>query len=916
MKLPSFLAGWRRPMSGLTLTLACMGACFPRLMPRAWGMTAVQGAIAAPGRPALFKPVENGHPAAGKVLWQIGLFNDAHYEFHAGVPSRPPLYVVGHDHDRNWYAFQPAGARKLDGAILRPAVPYTVEFTLRHLRPGAYRLRIAMLVAKIGKRVPWLQVDINGHRGWFFQRWRLDWKDGDQRDNVLPQYSSSVLRIHLPFRALRAGRNRLVLTAWDDPLPDGQLGALGGTTYTGLRLSWRPNPGRRRHGVSVHIYPTIYYVRGAQAGQVREVVNVEAAFRHARRPGAMQLTLAGRSWRAHWPAALQFGEARARFLVPVFPNGAPAQVKLRVNGRAYIFRFRLRPARRWTLYMVPNVHLDVGYTDYVGKVAEIQSRDIDEAMTLARQNPGFQYSVDGYWAIGQFLRLRSRQQRAAMIAAAQHGWLHVPAQYANLLTGFPSLETLIRSLYPSFRFHRKYHIPWNYDNITDVPSYSASWASVLAAAGIHNFIAGADNWRAPMLLLRHLQEHSPFYWEGADGAGVRMWYSRHYLQMALLFGEPPRVANGFDNLPLFLQAYDRRGYRPHAVLLDGSQVENSDLYPQQATLAARWNARFISPRLVYSGFHKALRAITRSAGALPVMRGDGGPYWEDGIASDARWAAVERRNEMRALSAEKFATVASLAVPGWRPPRGELARMWRQMFLMDEHTFNSGNSITAPGSRQTRLQTAVKNDRARSAELLSRGVLQRALAALAFRIHAPSRTLLVFNPLGWPQSGMVQTDLARGLTLLNPATRRPIKLQVLRRRAHYLHVRFWARKVPAVGYRTYALRTGHAGGDTQTVRGVALQNRYYRVILDPRTASVRSIYDRRLHRQLVNPGSPYRFDEYLYVTGADHSPNRVLMYSPAYPLPHLRVHQPRQGRLLGVWRTAWGGGSAHGGARI
>ena len=37
----------------------------------------------------------------------------------------------------------------------------------------------------------------------------------------------------------------------------------------------------------------------------------------------------------------------------------------------------------------------------------------------------------------------------------------------------------------------------DYADITDVPSYSWSYASVMAAAGLKYFAAGSDNYRAP-----------------------------------------------------------------------------------------------------------------------------------------------------------------------------------------------------------------------------------------------------------------------------------------------------------------------------------------------------------------------------------------------------------------------------------
>ena len=154
--------------------------------------------------------------------------------------------------------------------------------------------------------------------------------------------------------------------------------------------------------------------------------------------------------------------------------------------------------------MVPHIHLDVGFTDYQPKVAVVQARAIDEAMDFISKHPDFRFSTDGEWPLEQFLRTRSAEEQKKVIAALQKEQIYVPAQYANLLTGFSIAETLIRSLYPSANFSGEHGTPFNYANITDVPSYSWSYASILASAGIKDFAAGANNHRAPVLMQGHL----------------------------------------------------------------------------------------------------------------------------------------------------------------------------------------------------------------------------------------------------------------------------------------------------------------------------------------------------------------------------------------------------------------------------
>jgi hypothetical protein len=78
------------------------------------------------------------------------------------------------------------------------------------------------------------------------------------------------------------------------------------------------------------------------------------------------------------------------------------------------------------------------------------------------------------------------------------------------------------------------------------------------------------------------------------------------------------------------------------------------------------------------------------------------------------------------------------------------------------------------------------------------------------------------------------------------------------------------------------------------------------VILDPETGGVRSIVDKDLNRELVDSSSPFRFNQYVYVTGADKPRNLALEYKPTLPKPQLEPHGAGGGRLISVLKTAFG----------
>ena len=187
-------------------------------------------------------------------------------------------------------------------------------------------------------------------------------------------------------------------------------------------------------------------------------------------------------------------------------------------------------------------------------------------------------------------------------------------------------------------------------------------------------------------------------------------------------------------------------------------------------------------------------------------------------------------------------------------------------------------------------------------------MLRRGMGALADYIYDPSGTLLVFNPLSWRRSGLVEMDLDKGLEIVDLTHQGASSLRTSFPRANaYRHVRFLAQDVPSVGYKAYALKETKeeapaAGSSAEEI----LENQYYRVVLDPAAGAVKSIFDKELNKELVNTSSPYRFDQYLYVTGADQVPNRLTQYSSAAPIPELTIHPAASGRLVSVTQQPFG----------
>ena len=861
--------------------------------------------------------------AQQRTVWQIGKFDGSSQEFRSQdidytSPKSDVVYTAGVSRDADWIRFQPGPANAVAGGRLHP---FTVNFTLGEAPRGLYQLRVAILYET--PRLSSLALSINGHKGAFYFHPRLDYTAGDWEGTFVPQTSRDEKTIDIPARWLVRGKNTLLLMAEDSPAaPQNSIGDIApgqsGLVYDAISLTQVPDSKYAASAVSVLVEPTVLYRRAASG--LEEIVDVfPDVSAGAEKQSKVTLDIGGRELAQ--PLALdgEFGEARIRFAVPEWSGTETATVT--IDGQR--FPEQLTAAKKWTLDIVPQEHLDIGFTDYRPKVAELQSESVDGVLDLLPKQRDFRWTLDGEWIAEQYLAGRSPTQQRRFLDAVRAGQIVVPPQFANQHTGVASLEALIRSLYPSHALAAKEHLPVGAANITDVPSYSWSYASVLHDAGIQYLAAGSNSWRAPVMLLGRWNEKSPFYWEGPDGGRVMMWYSRAYLQLASMFGTPPTLPAVEDAAPVFLQAYTRPDYKADSVIVYGSQLENTPFDQAQVNLPQQWAAEYAWPRMVFTTFKDAMASLEQQFhGNLAVYRGDFGPYWEDGFASDALHTALHRHNQQRILTGEKMAAVPSLLNPELRPDARKLAAAWHNMLLFDEHTWTSVSATTQPEGDQNRIQIHQKQLETVIAQNEIEQSIERSWAQLESMLSPAHDSIAVFNPLSWPRSGWVEADVPAGQSIVDPATSTPVEQVILREEngtalpgfgGKTNRVRFRAAGVPALGYKLFAIAqqadesSALPRSDAAALRNAVIDNRYFRITLDAEHGAIKSIFDKQLNRELVDTSGVFRFGAYVYVEGADEMPaNSLYRYGAAQRLPDLHPTQAGNGRIISVSTTAQG----------
>src|SRR5579863_6706338 len=232
------------------------------------------------------------------------------------------------------------------------------------------------------------------------------------------------------------------------------------------------------------------------------------------------------------------------------------------------------------------------------------------------------------------------------------------------------------------------------------------------------------------------------------------------------------------------------------------------------------------------------------------------------------------------------------------------------IWFFTPNTRSLPGGYSRPDSEETIRQFAAKDQFAVDGRLRVSAILDQALIQLADQIHVPATAMVVFNSLDWTRSELVETDLDAGEVILEYPDHTPVPVDVLAHHSGYDHVRFLARDVPSLGYRCYQVvsRREHAPappGETALPASDVIENDYYRIEVDPAAGAIKSVYDKQLGHELVDASSPYRFNQYLYVSGGDGETQLIYLRKPL-PVARLTVTASSGGRVTSVRKTSYG----------
>jgi hypothetical protein len=519
--------------------------------------------------------------------------------------------------------------------------------------------------------------------------------------------------------------------------------------------------------------------------------------------------------------------------------------------------------------IVYKTHFDIGYTTRVREVVhEYRTEMADRVLDAIEQNSRqpkeqqFVWTLSG-WPMKQILwEGQTPERRQKLEQAIRDGNLVIHAYPFTTHTETAEPEDLVRGLGISSTLNRKFGLPLSTAaKMSDVPGQSWIFPTLFTHAGMKFYHMGGP------LVNKTFGLPPMFWWQGPDGSRLLVLYNNGYGTSPLPPANWPYRSWVYINM-----TGDNQG--PPAAATVGNDL-------------AFYRGRGLTAKVGRLDDFAEL-ILKEDLGKLPVVRSDIPDPWIHGMLSMP--AACKLAHNVRpVIGALDQLTTLERCWGIFRPDIGPaVAAAYEQSMLFSEHTWGLANQhyIKQPFGKdwdalwdrglppQFQLMEKSWQDHAGYVDEVRRLVetpYEDAMLTLADNVNVSGGRVVVYNPLPWKRDGEVTLNvfnLPRGICL------RPVEGGPVIAISHegpavegpYSVIRFVAKHVPPLGYRTYVVADEKPAAVELAVDETAstIESPFFRATLDAKRGRIASLIDKRRGRELVDAEAPQGFGQYFY----------------------------------------------------
>lgn len=531
----------------------------------------------------------------------------------------------------------------------------------------------------------------------------------------------------------------------------------------------------------------------------------------------------------------------------------------------------LKPLLRQATYHEDgNSHIDAAWLWPVSETQDVVRRTFTTALQLMNEYPGYVFtqSAAAYnaWIAEKYSAVNDQIKKRI----AEGRWEVVGGMWVEPDLNMPEGEAQARSILLGKRFFQKQYgvdvrVGWNPDSF----GYNWQTPQIYKKSGIDYFVTQKMIWNDTNKLPFKL-----FWWESPDGSKVLSYFPHDYANDNI---NPVRLAEDFvvarkaaPGLTEMLDLYgvgDHGGGPTRVVLDEGTRWQSADkIIPAVKFGTALSYFTSVSAKIAKDSPTWDYDSIAKgyTAPPQPVPGQISIPTWKSELyfeyhrgvmTTQASHKAGMRNSEEQVLNAEKYASFAWLSGDAY--PAERLTDVWKKVTFNGFHDLAAGSGVGV-----------IYKDSQRDFEQIRQSTAEISAQALAtIGRHADTGSsdgvpVLIFNPLAWERSALVNVDVqipaaTESASVVGPdGAQLPAETLSVEKATNTCHLLVQANHLPSLGYRVLYVVPGKAHFENSLkASGLTMENAFLRVTVDKTTGCITSLFDKKSNYESLAPGA-------------------------------------------------------------
>jgi hypothetical protein len=470
---------------------------------------------------------------------------------------------------------------------------------------------------------------------------------------------------------------------------------------------------------------------------------------------------------------------------------------------------------------------------------------IDNALRLIEESyqlpveKRFAWTIPSWVAYQILWEGQDSLRKSRVVNAMRKGSLIVHGLPVTVQTESLELEDLLFGLTLNKKISEEVGVPMSRSGkMTDVPSHSWVLPTILKNAGIDFLHIGVNpcNERPDVPLL--------YYWQGPDRSKLLTMHSQGYgSDCEFGHGLYPPKDWPFKNWLALIVATDNAGPPTN------KEVEN-------LLIEAKKNMPGVKVRFgKMEDFADAIFKEEKEGIKVPVVRADMPDCWIHGMGTMPVEEAIAHATRKKLSLVEILDAHLRL----WGLPitdiQKDLFTAHERSLMYGEHTWGGARNLEGKNAYEIKdLGEYIKTnknciwlektwmdhaDYIHKSSAITDSLASQSIKQLADNINMEGKRMVVYNPLPWKRSSLVEIPNSGGEKIL-------------------------AEEIPACSYKSFRIANKISESNLKNTEIAVLENRYLRIKIDRKRGGIVSVTEKMNGRELADVHSKHAFGQYFY----------------------------------------------------